>query len=99
MTLEGHSGIYAVIPNAKRLGGFIPESAYVFVDANVTPKVGDLAVSINADFAKLSPDDIADAQIVMIRQDVHGKTFGHVSNPEEKITGKTLHKVVMIVMQ
>ena len=98
-TLEGHNGIYAVIPNSKRLGGFIPESSYVFVDANATPKVGDLAISIDADFAKLSSDDVVDAQIVTIRQDNHGKTFGHISNPEEKVTGKTFHKVVMIVMQ
>ncbi len=97
--LEGHNGIYAVVPNSKRLGGFIPESAYVFVDANSTPSVGDLAVSMDADFAKLSSDDVANAQIVVVKKDSHGKIFGHVSGPEEKVYGKTLHKVVMIVMQ
>lgn len=98
-TLEGHNGIYAVIPNSKRSGGFIPESSYVFADANSKPGVGDLAISINADFNKMSSDEVVDAQIVVVRQDTHGKIYGHVSNPEEKITPKTLHKIVMIVMQ
>ena len=98
-TLEGHSGIYAVVPNSKRLGGFIPETSYVFADANAKPEVGDLAVCINADFAKMKPEEIADAQIVIVRQDTHGKKYGHISNPEEKVSGKTMHKIVMIVMQ
>ena len=97
--LEGHSGIYAVVPNSKRTGGFIPESAYVFVDANITPAVGDLAVVMDTDFAKMTVDDVTDANIVVVRQDSHGKKYGHASNPEEKITGKTMHKVVMIIMQ
>jgi len=97
--MEGRSGIYAVIPNTKRLGGFVPETAYVFADANITPKVGDLAVFINADFAKLSSDEVIDAQIAVVMQDSRGKIYGHISGPEEKITAKTMHKIVMIVMQ
>ena len=98
-TMEGRSGIYAVIPNSKRLGGFIPESAYVFADANITPKVGDLAVFINADFAKLTSDEVIDAQIATVMQDSHGKLYGHIAGPEEKVNAKTMHKIVMIVMQ
>ncbi len=98
-SMEGRNGIYAVIPNSKRLGGFIPESAYVFADANTKANVGDLAVCIDADFTKLTSEDIVEAQIAVIRQDSHGKTYGHISNPEEKIVAKTMHKVVMIVMQ
>jgi len=98
-TIEGRAGIYAVIPNSKRLGGFIPESSYVFADANVKPKAGDLAVCINTDFTKMNPDETADAQIVLLRQDNNGKTYGHITNPEEKVTGKTMHKIVLIVMQ
>ena len=98
-TLEGRSGIYAVIPNSKRVGGFIPETAYVFADADIKPKPGDLAVCINADFSKLKSDEIVDAQIALVRQDAHGKTYGHISNPEEKINAKTMHKIVMIVMR
>lgn len=98
-TMEGRKGIYAIIPNSKRLGGFIPESSYVFVDATVKPKAGDLAVFIDEDFAKMTPDEVVDAQIALVRQDSRGKLYGHISNPEEKITAKTMHKVVMIVMQ
>ncbi|MBR0212694.1 MAG: helix-turn-helix domain-containing protein [Alphaproteobacteria bacterium] len=97
--MEGLSGIYAVIPNSKRVSGFIPESSYVFADANLEPKVGDLAVCIDEDFSKMKTDTTSSAQIVLVRQDNHGKIYGHISNPEEKVIGKTMHKVVMIVMQ
>jgi transcriptional regulator with XRE-family HTH domain len=97
--MEGRSGIYAVVPNAKRSGGFIPGSAYVFADANIKPKVGDLAVCINADFSKMNPEEVVDAQIAVVAQDSHGKVYGHISGPEEKVNAKTMHKVVMIVMQ
>lgn len=97
--LEGLSGIYAVVPNSKRLGGFIPESSYVFVDINAKPAVNDLAVCIDTDFSELATDEVVRAQIVSLRQDSRGKIYGHVSNPEEKITGKTMHKVIMIVMK
>ena len=97
--LEGVNGIYAVIPNSKRLGGFVPESSYVFVDANATPVAGDLAVCIDADFASMSGDETVDAQIATIRQDSHKKLYGHISNPDEKIVYKTMHKVIMIVMK
>ena len=99
LNLEGRSGIYAVIPNSKRTSGFIPESAYVFADANIKPKVGDLAVCINADFSKMKSDEIVDANIAVIRQDTQGKTYGHISNPEEKINAQTMHKIIMIVMR
>lgn len=98
-TMEGRKGIYAIIPNSKRLGGFVPESSYIFVDATAKPKVGDLAVFIDEDFAKMTPDEVIDAQIALVRQDSRGKLYGHISNPEDKITAKTMHKVVMIVMQ
>ena len=98
-TLEGRSGIYAVVPNSKRVSGFIPETAYVFADANIKPKAGDLAVCIDADFSKLKSDEFVEAQIALIRQDTHGKTYGHISNPEEKVNTQTMHKIVMIVMR
>ena len=98
-TIEGRTGVYAIIPNSKRLAGFIPESSYVFADSNLKPKAGDLAVCINADFSKMNSEETADAQIVLVRQDSHGKTYGHIAGPEEKVTGKTMHKVVLIVMQ
>lgn len=99
MSLEGRKGIYAVAPNSKRLGGVIPEKSYVFADALSTPAVGDLAVCIDADFETLDSNETATAQVVVVRQDSRGKVFGQISSPEEKITGKTMHKVIMIVME
>ena len=88
-----------MIPNSKRLGGFIPEKSYVFADAETPATVGDLAVCIDTDFEKMEAEEVATAQIVSVRQDSKGKVYGQVSSPEEKIIGKTLHKVVMIVME
>lgn len=99
MPLEGHKGIYAVRPNSKRLGGYIPEQAYVFADADTPASVGDLAVCIDADFNTLDSNDTATAQIVSVRSDSRGKVYGQISAPEEKIIGKTMHRVVMIVME
>ncbi|MBR4624042.1 MAG: hypothetical protein IKO56_00725, partial [Alphaproteobacteria bacterium] len=90
---------YAVLPNSKRVSGFIPETAYVFADSALEPKVGDLAVCIDDDFSKMKSDTVSTAQIVLVRKDSHGKIYGHVANPEEKVIGKTMHKVIMIVMQ
>lgn len=97
--LEGHSGIYAVVPNTKRSGGFLPENSYVFVDTNTKPGVGDLAVFIDCDFNKMDTEETVDAQIAVVQKDSHGKIFGHVSNPDEKIVAKTMHKVIMVVMK
>ena len=97
--LEGKNGIYAIVPNSKRLGGFIPESSYVFADVNEKPNVGDLAVCIDADFSQMKSDDVVNAQIATVRQDSRGKIYGHVSTPDEKIAFQTMHKVVMIVMK
>ncbi len=97
--LEGKNGIYAIIPNSKRLGGFIPETSYIFADANEKPSVGDLAVCIDSDFSKMDSDETVSAQIAVVRQDSHGKLYGHISNPDEKIHFQTMHKIVMIVMK
>ena len=97
--LEGRKGIYALLPNAKRTGGFLPEGCYVFADANIKPAVGDLAVILDTDFTKMSEDEQATAQIVNVRQDSKGKIYGQAFSPDEKISGKSMHKVVMIVME
>ena len=99
MTLEGRAEIYAVIPNSKRLGGFVPEKSYVFADASIPAKPGDLAVAIDADFNSLDDDTTINAYIVSVRQDSKGKVYGQMSSPDEKITPQTMHKVVMIVME
>ena len=97
--LEGRKGIYAVMPNSKRLNGFIPEKSYLFADAMTPAKPGDLAIAIDTDFDALDNDTTVDAQIVTVRQDSKGKVYGHIASPEEKVTGKTMHKVIMIVME
>ncbi len=99
MTLEARPGIYAVMPNTKRVAGYIPEKSYVFADTNAPVSVGDLAICIDADFASLDSEANATAQIVSVRADAKGKIYGQVSGPDEKITGKTMHKVIMIVME
>lgn len=99
LPLEGVKGIYAVAPNSKRLGGFIPENAYVFANVDATPSVGDLAVFVDCDFEKMTANETVNAQIATVRQDSKGNLYGQIAGPEEKITAQTMHKVVMIVMQ
>ena len=97
--LEGRQGIYAVRPNSKRLGGYIPEKSYVFADSETHASVGDLAVCIDADFNALDSNEVVNAQIVSVRSDSKGRIYGQISSPEEKVTGKTMHRVIMIVME
>ena len=99
MTLEARPGIYAVMPNSKRLGGFIPEKSYIFADASAKPAPGDLAVFIDDDFATLGADAVATAQIAVVRTDSKGRIHGQIAAPEEKVSGKSIHKVIMIVME
>lgn len=98
-SLEGRKSIYAVIPNSKRTGGFIPEKSYVFIDAAQPAKAGDLALCIDQDFAKLNPDDTVNAQIALIHADSKGNLYGSVVDPQEKISAKTMHKVVLILTE
>ncbi len=98
-SLEGRRGVYAVVPNSKRLGGFIPEKSYVFADVKSAPVVGDLAVFIDADFKSLGEDQTLNANIAIVRQDSKGKIYGQMVSPEEKISAKTMHKVIMIITE
>ena len=98
-SLEGRKSIYAVIPNSKRSGGFIPEKSYVFVDALQPAKAGDLALCLDADFAALGSDDVLDANIAVVHSDSKGKLYGAVVDPQEKIFAKTMHKVVLILTE
>ena len=99
MMLEGRKSIYAVMPNAKRLGGMLPEKCYIFADADIPAADGDMAVCIDAAFDTLGADDTARAQLAMARSDARGKLVGHICAPDEKVAAKTMHKVVMIVME
>lgn len=97
--LEGRKGIYAIMPNTKRMGGMIPEKSYIFADALTQAKPGDLAVCLDVDFDTLGTDETVNAQIAIIKQDSKGKVLGHILGPDEKITPKTMHKVIMVVME
>ena len=97
--LEGRRGVYAVIPNSKRLGGFIPAKSYVFVDVKSNPAVGDLAVFIDDDFKTLRDDQTLVANIAVVRQDSKGKIYGQMVSPEEKISAQTIHKVIMVISE
>ena len=99
MPLEARPGIYAVMPNSKRLGGFIPENSYLFADTAIAPEPGDLAVFVDADCASLSMDENTTAHVAIFRTDAKGRAYGQVTSPEEKITGKSIHKVIMIIME
>lgn len=99
MSLEGRNGVYALIPNVKRLGDTIPEKSYVFADTEAEVKVGDMVVFVDSDFDKLKSTDSAHAHIAMLKQDAKGKMFGSVYGPDQKISFKTMHKVVMIIME
>ena len=99
MPLEGRPGIYAVVPNPKRLGGMLPANCYVFADATIPAEPGDMAVCIDTDFDKLDTDVAANAQVVMVRTDSRGKVYGHIVGPEEKVTGPSMHRVIMVVME
>jgi hypothetical protein len=97
--LEGRKGVYAIVPNSKRLGGFIPEKSYVFVDALQPAKVGDLALCLDTDFSKLNPEDTVNAQIATVHSDSKGKLYGTVVDPQEKIYAQTMHRVVLILTE
>ena len=99
MPLEGRKGIYAVIPNSKRVGGLMPEKSYVFADATIPAQVGDVAVCFDTDFDTLDPETTVTAQIASIRSDSKGKIYGQLLSPDEKITPKTMHKIVMVVIE
>lgn len=97
--LEGRKGVYAIVPNSKRLGGFIPEKSYIFADAKINATVGDLAVFIDTDFKALSPEDTIRANIAVVRKDSKGKIYGQMVSPDEKITAQTMHKVIMVLAE
>ena len=103
MNLETNMGVYAVIPNVKRLGNMFPARSYLFVDPEAIAQPGDLAVALNEDFDKIEPGTKTHARIVMVGEDAKGKLYGHIVGPDEKITvsntGGRLHKVVQIVIE
>ncbi|MCL2338630.1 MAG: helix-turn-helix domain-containing protein [Proteobacteria bacterium] len=103
MSLEGNPGIYAIVPNAKRLGNVFPARTYLFVNPDAVVQPGDLAIAFAEDFDKIEPDVKTHVSVVMVREDAKGKLYGQMAGPDEKIavsnTGGRLHKVVQIVVE
>lgn len=99
MTLEGKKSVYAVVPNSKRLNNVLPDKCYIFADADTKPAVGDMSIFIDADFDKLEIDETVTAQVAVLHSDAKGKQYGQLFGPDERVSAKTIHKVVMIVME
>lgn len=97
--LEGRRGVYAIVPNSKRLGGFIPTKSYVFADSKIPAAPGDLAVFIDQDFKSLKPEEEITAHIATVHRDPKGNIYGLMVSPEERITAKTMHKIVMVIAE
>ena len=68
-SLEGRRGVYAIVPNSKRLGGFVPTKSYIFADSKIPASVGDLAVFIDCDFKTLKNEE----EIITIIQAIEEK--------------------------
>lgn len=98
-SLVGRKSIYAVVPNTKRVGGFIPEKSYVFVDAAQPATAGDLALCLDVDFDELDSKTVVHAQIAAVHADSKGKLYGTIVDPQEKIVAKTMHRVVLILAE
>ena len=98
-SLVGRKSIYAVVPNTKRVGGFIPEKSYVFVDAAQPAAAGDLALCLDVDFDELDSKTVVHAQIAAVHADSKGKLYGTIVDPQEKIVAKTMHRVVLILAE
>lgn len=85
---------YAVSLCTRRLGNLLPTRSVLVVDPTKMVGLGDLALMyINE----------TDARIISIREDIDGKLFGVLWNPEEKIEIPedqiaALHRVVQIIL-
>ncbi|MDR1206879.1 MAG: transcriptional regulator [Rickettsiales bacterium] len=103
LSLEGNPGIYAIIPNVRRLGNMFPARSYLFVNPDAVAQPGDLAVAFAEDFERIEPDAKTHASVVMVREDAKGKLYGQMAGPDEKIpvsnNGGRLHKVVQVVIE
>lgn len=95
---KNSSNMYAVIPNIKRTHNFLSENSIVFIDVTKKVNIGDLAIFIDEDFTKMKPDSIANAYIAVVKKDSNG-FYGNIFSPDEKVFGKTIHKIVAITMK
>ncbi len=85
---------YAVSLCTRRLGNLLPTRSVLVVDPTKMVGLGDLALMYVNE---------TDARIISIREDIDGKLFGVLWNPEEKIEISedqiaALHRVVQIIL-
>lgn len=85
---------YAVSLCTRRLGNLLPTRSMLVVDPTKMVGLGDLALMYVNE---------TDARIISIREDIDGKLFGVLWNPEEKIEIPedqiaALHRVVQIIL-
>ena len=85
---------YAVSLCTRRLGNLLPTRSVLVVDPTKMVGLGDLALMYVNE---------TDARIISIREDIDGKLFGVLWNPEEKIEIPedqiaALHRVVHIIL-
>ena len=103
MNLEGRTGVYAVIPNVRRMGSMFPSRSYLFVDAEAAVQPGDMAIMFSEDFAKIQPGTKVSAHVVTLGEDEKGNMIAQMAGPDEKIVIKNpngrLHKVIQIVIE
>lgn len=95
---KNSNNMYAVIPNVKRTHNFLPKNSIVFIDITKKAEIGDLALFIEDDFIKMKPEDLSSAQIAVLKKDLNG-FYGNIFSPDEKVRGKTIHKIVSITMK
>ena len=72
--------IYALELSSRRLGNIIPMRSILFVDANQAVRSGDIAVQVLNDM-----DEKMEIRFVSVREDIDGKFYGLMFNPDEKI--------------
>ena len=83
---------YAVSLCTRRLGNLLPARSVLIVDPTKMVGLGDIAVMYIND---------TEARLISVREDIDGKLFGVLWNPEEKIEisedkASALHRVVQI---
>jgi transcriptional regulator with XRE-family HTH domain len=89
--LQGKKDVYAVNLCTRRLGSLLPSRAVLFADPQDVVSVGDIALYY-------IDDDVA--QVLSIREDEKGQSYGIRWNPDEKIclTNNDLNKMHKIVV-
>lgn len=72
--------VYALELSSRRLGNIIPMRSILFVDPNQAVRSGDIAVQVINDLG-----DRMEVRFVSVREDIDGKFFGVMFNPDEKV--------------